>query len=105
VLADGTDGSSRGMGRASGPSPRRSWAAAPMRRLPAPARVTTNRRGAAQFGKIEPPGVSQLKRSDGRARRRIVAVQGAPTSEAAREPDSAAVRRSPATAGSALIDP
>ncbi len=33
MLADGTDSSSDGMGRASGPSTRRPWAAAPMRRL------------------------------------------------------------------------
>ena len=33
MLADRTDGSSCGMGRASGPSPRRPHAAAPMRRL------------------------------------------------------------------------
>ena len=34
MLADGTDGSSRVMGRVSGPSTRRPHTAAPMRRLP-----------------------------------------------------------------------
>ncbi len=55
MLADGTDGSSRGMGRVSDPSTRHPQAAAPMRRLPSAAGPLGGCRGAPRVGGVTAP--------------------------------------------------
>jgi hypothetical protein len=73
LLAGRTDGSSRVMGRASGPSTRRPEAAAPMRRLRSAGAVHGQPTVSGRLGTMELPGVPRLDRSDGRARRRTAA--------------------------------
>ncbi len=71
MLAGRTNGSSRVMGRASGPSTRRSVPPPRCADCQAPTPSLANLPGAAGLGAMEPPGGIQLDRGDGRARRRI----------------------------------